>query len=51
MIVVDYLIVHELAHVLEHNHSEEFWNIVAVHAPSWRKARNWLKTHGFQLEW
>ena len=51
MIVVDYLIVHELAHVLEPNHSQEFWNIVAVHAPTWTKARNWLKQHGGRLEW
>lgn len=51
MIVADYLLVHELAHVLEPNHSEEFWNIVAVHVPSWTKARNWLKQHGGRLEW
>lgn len=51
MIVVDYLIVHELAHVLEPNHSEDFWNIVAVHVPSWQRAKTWLKQHGGQLEW
>lgn len=51
MIVVDYLIVHELAHILETNHSPEFWNIVAVHVPSWTKARSWLKQHGGRLEW
>lgn len=50
-VVIDYLIVHELAHVLEPNHSEDFWNIVAVHVPGWRKARAWLKQHGSQLEW
>ena len=49
--VIDYLVVHELAHVLQSNHSEEFWNIVAVHAPSWAKARLWLKTNGPLLEW
>ncbi len=51
MIVVDYLIVHELAHVLEPNHSQDFWNIVAVQVPSWGKARRWLKQHGGMLEW
>ncbi len=51
MIVVDYLIAHELAHVLEPNHSPEFWNIVAIHAPSWVKARGWLKEQGAELEW
>jgi predicted metal-dependent hydrolase len=48
---MDYVIVHELAHVLEPNHSSEFWNIVAVHAPAWSKARQWLQLHGAQLEW
>ena len=51
MIVVDYLVVHELAHALEPNHSQDFWNIVAVHVPSWKKARSWLKQHGARLEW
>ena len=51
MIAVDYLIVHELAHVLEANHSPEFWNIVAVHVPAWKKAREWLRQHGARLEW
>ena len=50
MIVVDYLIVHELAHVLEPNHSQDFWNIVAVHVPSWERARNWLKQKGGMQE-
>lgn len=51
MIVVDYLIVHELAHVLEPNHSQDFWNIVAVHSPSWPKAKDWLRRFGSRLEW
>jgi len=50
-IVIDYLIAHELAHLLEHNHSTEFWNIVAVHAPAWAKAKNWLRRYGSHLEW
>jgi len=51
IVVVDYLIVHELAHVIEPNHSREFWNIVAVHVPAWEKARDWLRQHGARLEW
>jgi predicted metal-dependent hydrolase len=50
-VVVDYLIVHELAHVLESNHSGEFWNIVAVHAPAWEKARDWMRINGSRMEW
>jgi predicted metal-dependent hydrolase len=50
-VVVDYLIAHELAHCLEPNHSQAFWNIVAVHAPAWEKARAWLRRNGARLEW
>lgn len=49
--VSDYLIVHELAHLLEPNHTARFWNIVAVHAPAHLKSRDWLRQHGNRLEW
>jgi predicted metal-dependent hydrolase len=49
--VIDYLVVHELAHLLEQNHSPEFWNIVQVHAPAATKARTWLRIHGHSLYW
>lgn len=50
-VVVDYLITHELAHVLEPSHAADFWNIVAVHVPAWEKARAWLRRYGARLEW
>ena len=48
--VLDYVIVHELAHLLEFNHSPQFWNIVAVQLPHYQKAKDWLKEHGNSLE-
>jgi predicted metal-dependent hydrolase len=48
--VVDYLIVHELAHLLEPNHTPEFWNIIAVQLPRYQVARDWLREHGATLE-
>lgn len=51
MIVVNYLIVHELAHVLYRNHSTEFRNFVAVHVAILEKARMWLRQNGSKLEW
>jgi predicted metal-dependent hydrolase len=51
MVVVNYLIVHELAHVLVPNHSKDFQNLVAVHAPNWERARLWLRQNGSRLEW
>lgn len=48
--VIDYVIVHELAHLLEANHTPRFWNIVRTHAPRMEKARSWLREHGQILE-
>lgn len=50
MFVIDYVIVHELAHLIEANHTPRFWNIVRAKAPTTEKARTWLKEHGQLLE-
>ena len=50
MFVIDYVIVHELAHLMEANHTPRFWNIVRAKAPSTEKAKAWLKEHGQILE-
>lgn len=47
--VIDYVIVHELAHLKEMNHSKNFWKLVAEHCPQWRKHRKWLKDHEAEL--
>lgn len=50
MYVLEYVIVHELAHLIEHNHSDDFWNIVSVQLPNYTKAKDWLKINGEILE-
>jgi len=50
MSVIDYVVVHELAHLLEANHTARFWNIVRTQTPTMEKARAWLKDHGQILE-
>jgi predicted metal-dependent hydrolase len=50
MFVIDYVIVHELAHLLEANHTPRFWNIVRAKVPLSEKAKDWLKVHGQLLE-
>lgn len=50
MFVIDYVIVHELAHLIEANHTPRFWNIVRAQAPTMDKAKAWLKEHGQLLE-
>ena len=41
--IVDYVVVHELCHMLEHNHSSKYWKHVERHVPRWRECREWLK--------
>jgi len=48
--VIDYVIVHELAHLIEANHTADFWNVVRTQAPTMDKARIWLKENGQILE-
>lgn len=50
MFVIDYVIVHELAHLIETNHTPRFWNIVRTQAPLMDKAKVWLKENGQLLE-
>ena len=44
--VMDYVIVHELAHRREMNHSAAFWQIVETYLPDYRERRQWLKENG-----
>ncbi|ARA92865.1 zinc metalloprotease [Rhodothermaceae bacterium RA] len=50
MSVVKYVVVHELAHLIEPNHTPRFWNIVHVQVPRYEKARTWLRTYGHELQ-
>ena len=50
MFVIDYVIVHELAHLLEANHTSRFWTIIRANTPTMEKAQAWLKEHGQVLE-
>ena len=46
MRVIEYVIVHELAHLLEPNHTGDFWAIVKTQLPDYLKAKEWLKRFG-----
>lgn len=47
--VLDYVVAHEVAHMVELNHSHRFWNLVAELMPDNASARHWLKQHGTAL--
>jgi len=44
--VIDYVIIHELAHLYEMNHSKRFWNIVAQVMPNYKEKERWLHENG-----
>ena len=47
--VMDYLIVHELCHLIHQNHSAAYWKEVEALIPDYRKMRDWLRIHNFIL--
>ncbi len=48
--VIDYVIIHELAHLIEHNHSDRFWTIVRHAMPEYEQHEKWLKTNSHLCE-
>ncbi len=47
--IIDYVIVHELAHRVHMDHSRNFWNLVAKYNPDYQVHRGWLKRQGHAL--
>ena len=47
--VIDYLIIHEVSHLVHFNHSTHFWGLVSIHDPLYQEHRLWLKKNGSQL--
>lgn len=48
--VIEYVVVHELAHLIELNHSDKFWSVVKVQLPKYQVAKKWLITDGKEIE-
>jgi predicted metal-dependent hydrolase len=42
--LIDYVVVHELSHIIELNHSAQFWDVVGQYIPDFKKRRERLKT-------
>ena len=49
--LIDYLVVHELAHVTVRNHSKQFWDLVAYHLPDVKERRRRLREVERRLPW
>lgn len=48
--LIDYVVVHELCHILEPNHTQNFWKIVESILPNWKELRKDLKNKGYMLD-
>lgn len=48
--VLDYVIIHELAHLTELNHSPRFWKLVSDAMPDYKLKEKWLKVHGAKCD-
>lgn len=48
--VLDYVVVHELAHLQQMNHSKQFWAVVEQVMPDYKSHRSWLKENGGRLQ-
>lgn len=51
LFVIDYVIVHELCHLVHLNHSQSFWQLVDKHFPDYKLAKQWLHDNQSQLYW
>jgi predicted metal-dependent hydrolase len=48
-VVLDYVVVHELCHLRELNHSPAFWRLLDGARPGWRAQAGWLSEHGLEI--
>jgi hypothetical protein len=47
--VIDYVVIHELCHLYEPNHSPAFWQLVEKFQPNYKLHKQWLKDWGYTL--
>ena len=50
LVVIDYIIIHELIHIKIKNHSKEFWDSVRIAMPDFKTHKLWLKENGHSLK-
>jgi predicted metal-dependent hydrolase len=46
---LDYVVVHEVCHLVEHHHGPGFWALVEKRRPTYADSKEWLDTHGWEI--
>lgn len=44
--IIDYVVAHELCHLIHHDHSKEFWRLLASILPDYKERKEWLRVNG-----
>ena len=44
--IIDYVVAHELCHLIHHNHSKAYWKLVESVIPDYKESKEWLKVNG-----
>ena len=47
--IVDYVVVHELCHLIHHDHSADFWKLMARMMPDYPERKEWLRVNGAMM--
>ena len=47
--ILEYVVIHELCHMLEHNHSKEYWRLVSTYCHDFKECRKWLRLNSRSL--
>lgn len=48
--ILDYVVIHELAHLKHHNHSKAFWSLVEAYCPEYQGLKKWLRENHYGFE-
>ena len=49
--IINYVIIHELCHLIHFNHSREYWEEVSKKLPNYRESKEWLKSNQYLFDW
>ena len=49
--IINYVIIHELCHLIHFNHSRDYWEEVSKKLPNYRESKEWLKSNQYLFDW